>query len=300
MDKKEVEVNQPVTLTIRISGTGNIKSVAEPTMPDMPDFRIYRASSSENTSKRQDKLGGTKVYEEVFIPNKPGRHQIPALSFSYFDPESGKYRRSKTTPIKLNVTRPEGYVAGVDNPFTIPDLTIGSQARDIRYIKEDIGELIPVGQLLVLTPLYLAVNGLPVLMLAGVVLFRRRRERLVGDLGYARSRRAASMARQKLTKARSLAKADTLSEFYAELHSALVSYIADKLNISPHGLTIESVQNLLKEKSADDELVRNLTEFLQKCDFARFASSEFTQEDISLSLEQAEKIMIAMEGVRLG
>jgi len=59
-NKTEVEVNQPVTVTIRISGVGNVKSVAEPFIPDLQDFRAYNASSNENISRVDNKLGGAK------------------------------------------------------------------------------------------------------------------------------------------------------------------------------------------------------------------------------------------------
>ena len=140
-DKTEVEVSQPVTLRIEFSGVGNIKSVAEPTIPDLPDFRIYRASSSENTSIYADKLGGTKVFEEVFIPNRPGNLEIPGLRFSYFNTETGKYETLRSRPIQLTVTKPEGWVAGSTPHYTPSGVAIGAEAREIRFIKDQPGDL---------------------------------------------------------------------------------------------------------------------------------------------------------------
>lgn len=298
-DKREVEVNQPVSVTIKISGTGNIKSVAEPVFGELDDFRVYKASSSENVSKLHDQLGGTKIFEEVFIPRRPGSLEIPAISFNYFDPELSKYKTLSTRPIKLRVIKPEGYAGSPDLPYSAPDLTIGSQARDIRYIKEDTGSLTPIGRLLLVTPLYLIVNSLPVVVLAGMVLVRRRREKLAGDVGYARSRRAGKVAKKRLAKAKSMAKVEQASDFYAEIYTALTSYIADKFNISPYGLTTDRITELLQEKSADEALIRDIVDVVQKCDFARFAPAAITQEDIDQSLAKAEEAIIRIEGVKL-
>ena len=297
-DKTSVEVNQPITLAITITGTGNIKSVAEPNIPDLPDFRIYRASSGEKMSKVNDKIGGSKTYEEVFIPNRPGQLEIPALAFNYFDPDLGKYRNLTTRAIKVDVIKPEGYIASPDVPYGTPDLTIGSHARDIRYIKQDMGQTSPIGQLLIVTPLYLLVNGLPVLILAGMIVVRRHRQRLSGNIAYARSRGASRQAKKRLAAARGLADKATVTEFYAEISQALTSYIADKLNISPHGLTMDSIEERLQEKSADDEFISDVQSILQQSDFARFAPASLSNDDINDSLKKAEQVMTILEGIR--
>jgi hypothetical protein len=297
-DKNQVEVNQPVTLTVKIAGSGNIKSVAEPVIPPLDDFRVYKASSNENISRLEDKLGGSKVFEEVFIPKRPGELEIPSLSYSFFDPKSGKYKQLATRPIKVRVTKGEGYIASPDVPYSGPDLTISSEARDIRYIKSDIGDKVRSGRLVLTTPMYLLVNGLPVIILASLYVVRRRREKLAGNVGLARSRAAAGRARKRLAKARSLARMETSGEFYAEVSLALLSYIADKLNISPHGLTADKVTERLVEKAAGEDLVKLITDMIRKCDFARFAPSTLTQKNLDDTLAEAEDVMVRLEGVR--
>jgi len=297
-DRREVEVNQPVTVTIAVSGSGNIKAAAEPPVPDLDDFRIYLASSTENISKLQDRLGGTKTYEQVFIPNRPGRLEIPAISYSYFDPDRKKYQVATTRPIGINVTKPEGYAGPTDLPYAGPGVVIGSGARDIRYIKNDLTGTSQVGRLVLMTPLYLVVNGLPVLLLAGAVLVRRRRDKLAANVGYARSSQAGKKARKRLAKARSLATVDQGEAFFAELHLTLTAYIADKLNISPYGLTTDRIRDELTGRSADEALITDTVGLLQRCDFARFAPASITLEEIERSLKDGEDVMIRLEGVR--
>jgi len=297
-DKRKVEVNQPVTVVFKITGVGNIKSVAEPAIPDLPDFRIYRASSSENTSRVNDKLGGTKIYEEVFIPSRPGDKTIPSISYNYFDPESRRYHKIRTKPIKISVIKPEGYVAAPRSPFQANNISIGDEARDIRYIKTELGDTQPIGRIPIFRPLFIAVNGLPLAILAGLIVIRKRREKLQADVGYARSRSALRMARKRLSKAHKLSKTETVLDFYAELNSALVSYIADKLNISPHGLTTDKIGELLSEREASEELIADLINIIRKCDYARYAPSTFEQEDIDDSLKTVEELMVGIEGVK--
>ena len=87
----------------------------------------------------------------------------------------------------------------------------------------------------------------------------------------ARARGAARLARKRLTRAKSLANPETAEEFYAECNLAVLAYIGDKLNISPHGLTTERVTELLAGRGADDDLVNDTVAFLERCAFARYA-----------------------------
>ena len=297
-DKQQVEVNQPVSVEFAISGTGNVKSVAEPKMPDMQQFRIYRESSNENVTKLEDKIGGTKTFREVFIPREPGQFQIPSVDFTYFDPGDSKYRRISTDPITLYVTKPEGYVASTDVPYSHPEVTIGSEAHDIRYIKTTYGGVQRRGSLLLTSPLYIIVNGLPVLILAGMVLVRQRREKLMANRGLARSRAAARMARKRLSRAKSLAKPETAGEFFAEIHAAVTSYIADKLNISPYGLTVETIASHLGDQGSDPSLVDATSSLLRQADFARFAPASLKPDDIEKAFEDAVDVMARIEDVR--
>lgn len=298
-DKTEVEVSQPITLRIEFSGVGNIKSIAEPAIPDMEEFRVYRASSNESISVHNDEIGGTKIYEEVFIPNRPGNLEIPGLSFNFFNTQTGKYETLRTRPIPVKVIKPEGWVAGTSQQYSPPGIAIGAEAREIRFIKEDIGDLQPVGQLVLSSPWYVGVNALPVLALVTMLAMRYRREKFYGDVVSARARGAAKQARKRLAKAKELSRPDTAGDFYAECSLALLAYIGDKLNISPHGLTSELVAKHLRDRGADDVLVDDTIKFLDKCAFARYAPASSTQEDINTALVTAEDIMVRLGGVRL-
>lgn len=298
-NKVEVEAGQPVTVSIRIEGNGNIKSVAEPTIPDLPDFRVYKASSNEQISKTAEGISGAKIIEEVFIPKRPDQLEIPSLALDFFDPQRGSYQTVKTAPIKLTVAKPEGFATSPDLPVLPPGVTIGSQAQDIRFIKQDSGNLRPKGTLLIADPVYVMVNALPVLLLAGTVLARRRREKLAANVGWARHRSAGKQARKRLGKARAIATIDKANQFHAELSMAFTSYIADKLNVSPYGLTTESIAEMLQHRSVNPELTSQVISFLRQCDFARFAPGTITSGSLAVSLKTAEELMTKMEETRI-
>ena len=130
-----------------------------------------------------------------------------------------------------------------------------------------------------------------------MIFVRKRNDRLLANQGLARSRGASKMAKKRLSKARSMARIETVSEFYAEISLTLIAYIADKLNVSPHGLTIESISEHLIAQKADEMLSEEIKNLLQKADFARFAPASISKDDIDISLKDAEQIMTALERV---
>ena len=130
------------------------------------------------------------------------------------------------------------------------------------------------------------------------VLLRRRRERLSGDIGYARSRRASREARRRLARAGQLANVSTSEQFFGESGQALLSFIGDKLNVSPHGLTGDRIRELLADYSADPQLVQDILVFLDRCSFARYAPASVSQSDVDQALADAEQLMMRLEEVR--
>jgi hypothetical protein len=70
------------------------------------------------------------------------------------------------------------------------------------------------------------------------------------------------------------------------------------MNISPHGMTTDSIKQMLAEYIVPDEIIEKLVSIMQKCNFARFASSDISQQDIDNALIEAEEVMIQMDGVK--
>ena len=80
---------------------------------------------------------------------------------------------------------------------------------------------------------------------------------------------------------------------------AVVSYIADKLTVSPHGLTSDQIADLLVQKAVDPALINELLQVLRQCDFARFGSASVTSDAMIATLRAAEDVMTRMEGIKL-
>jgi len=298
-DKTSVEVNQPVTVTYKISGTGNIKTVAEPVIGDLNDFRIYRSSSSEKVSKLNGIIGGIKTFEEVYIPKRAGKLIIPGVKLNFFNPSSRTYRTLTTKHITLNVKPAEESEYANIPIMPVAGRVVDPNAKDIRYIKTDSDNLTFRKQLVLFNPFFLVLNGIPILLFMAALVSRRRKEKLTSDIGYARSRQAKKMARKRLSIVRKTAALEQPAQFYSEIRLALFSYVADKLNISQHGLTSDRFIEIINNSGAGEEIIKTTAQLLKKADLAQYSSVSVGKEQMQESLKMAEQVLIALEGITI-
>ncbi len=102
---QEVEVGEPITLTMEIAGKGNFDRVESPLFPTTPDWKTYSASTEY--SSQETYPFGKKHFEQAIVAKNSRLKQIPSLSFSYFDPEKGSYITVASAPIAVNIAEPD-------------------------------------------------------------------------------------------------------------------------------------------------------------------------------------------------
>ena len=86
---------------------------------------------TENLSKNFSGYSGSKVYEYLVVPRQPGNYDVPAISFSYFNPKEESYVEVKSEPFELIV---EGEASTVTSSSSGSGGNIDVIDEDIRYI----------------------------------------------------------------------------------------------------------------------------------------------------------------------
>jgi len=293
VDKKEITTDDAVSLTVDVAGEGNVKAISEPVLSKLDNFRKYDTISSFNLSKTNYRVQGSKSYTTVLSPVVSGSLVVPPVEFSYFDPAEKNYKTIKTLPISINVkpgTR-SPTASPVVNPAGIKYIT-----KDILYIKTK-SSLNDQGYLLykkgTLTGSWFA----SFIVLAALLFYKKRLDRLSTDMSYARRTRATGMARKRLKKARELLDTENIKEFYAALSDGLTKYIGDKLNISVPGMTLIQLEEMLSKRKVDEELLRDIKDVLSRSDFARFAPSKLDKEQLKSDYELSEKLIVKLQKI---
>ncbi|MBC8474056.1 MAG: protein BatD [Candidatus Omnitrophica bacterium] len=300
IDKDNVEENQPVTLTIKIKGQGNIKTISSPTIPEASDVKLYDSASSENISKDNYVVQGEKIFEKLIIPKRSGALTIGPIEYSYFNTSEKRYIEKKIGPIIINASEAEDK-GPIESSIFLPGLTkeaIKLLKKDISYIKTNPIDLRPRRSDLYKNKVFILLNILPLLILIFLYIYDSHKKRLLIDVGYARSRRAKGAASKRLKKARQVMLKENTKEFCAEIHKAVIEYVADRLNIPHASITKDLLEEKLKIKGISDPVIQEIREFFSICDMARFASARFTKEDMQATITRATDIISALERMR--
>ncbi len=269
-DREQAGVNEAVGLRVAIEGTGNIRTVGEPALPRMADYKRYEPKVDEKKELSGDRLTGSKTWDYVLTPLAPGRQDIPPIRFAYFDPERGAYVDLASAPLTVDVQRsaeaPDS--AGGTPPQARREVV--ALGRDIRYIKPA-SALALGGAPFHRSAAFATLLALPLIGNAGLLLVVRRRRSLAADAEGTRLRRAPAFARRRLKRAHALLDPARSSEFHQEVARALYGYLGEVLGTPAAGLTQDRADEMLAARGVGEPVREDLRRRLLECDYARFA-----------------------------
>ena len=286
VDRAQVETNEAVTLTVEYSGTGNLRTLSPPEIEFPAEFEAFPPETTDRISEGGGSLQGTRSFAYVLIPRVPGELAIPEVEVAYFDPVSQRYVSARSQPLGITVT---GEVAEGESPGAVPT-AVEAIREEIRFIHIGAPRFRRAGLPLYATGVFWIVLLVPLAAVGGAVALRRHRDRLEGDVAYARVRRADRMARKRLARARGLAAGDP-REFYAEVAGALQGLLADKLNIAEAGMVREEASRIAARRGVSAETLASLFACLDDCDRQRFAPAGADREPPERVLDRAAAIM---------
>ena len=286
VDRPAVETNEAVTLRVDYSGTGNLRTLPAPDVEFPVEFEAFPPETSDRIAEGGGSLQGTRTHEYVLIPRVPGELTIPAIEVAYFDPATGRYGTSRSQPLEVTVA---GDAAAIEGPGAVPS-AVETIREEIRFIHIGTPRFVATGLPLYATGVFWAILLLPLVAVGGALALRRHRDRLEGDVAYARVRRASRMAKKRLARARGLAGGDP-REFYGEVAGSLQGLLADKLNIAEAGMVREEAGRIAARRGASPETLKRLFACLDDCDRQRFAPAGAEREPPERVLERAAAIM---------
>ncbi|MCQ2252886.1 MAG: BatD family protein, partial [Bacteroidales bacterium] len=98
-DKEQVKLDEPLTVKVTISGTGNFQLFESPKVQFNSAFEQFEPKSTENINATDAGINGSKTFSTVVIARQPGEYTIPAVKFSYFDPSAKAYKTIESKEI---------------------------------------------------------------------------------------------------------------------------------------------------------------------------------------------------------
>jgi hypothetical protein len=244
-------VSAPMTLTIEVSGPGNLDRVSLDGLPASADWKTYPPSAKLTEQ-------GSKVFEQAIVPQRSGHLQVPALTLSFFDPDQKQYRTRASTPIAVEV-------AAVAPGTTMPTLSAvvaqptPEPTAGLRPNRVDEGRFVTTLQPPYRRSWFWPVAALPWLALVGVAV--RGHVRLPASRAHRRALKE-TVAHHRLAMKSAVAAQDSL-RFYEAAASGLRVRLGQRWRMSPDDVTAAEAAARLGEDDAPIVAVLSAAERLR-------------------------------------
>ena len=100
------EIDKPLNIILKLSGSGNLGSLHLPKILGSQDYIFYSPKITKQSSAKKNGLTGSITAEYIVVPKKSGPVSIKFEDFSYFDPESKKYTDLGGKELLIDVKTP--------------------------------------------------------------------------------------------------------------------------------------------------------------------------------------------------
>ena len=280
IDTREVVTGEPVELTTKISGTGNIPLLRSPDYNYPDGVELFSPQESSNIERRGLNIEGEKTFTQLLTARSPGSFGIPAERVAIYNPVNRGFR----------------YV-------TLPELTFEatpSPSRQLTSLTDREIQLQPVTGLAVWqnseqrsfvgSGWFWLLLALPLIGLAVAYRQRRMQYKLMSDTTFARAHNAKKRADERLREARKLVEENKPKEIYSLLHKSITGFITDKLGLPTAGLSDAEITEHLWANGCGADLQRKIKKMLDKCATISYAPTG-DPSDFHSDIDKTEELI---------
>jgi tetratricopeptide (TPR) repeat protein len=270
LDKTETKANEPITLRVIVSGTGNLKLIKQPIVNLPKDFDKYEPKVTDQTKLTTAGIEGSKIYDMLIVPRHQGQYEIPPVEFTYFDTATKRYETVKSEGFHLDVAKGSG--TGSVSDFTGDG--VDELNKDIRFIKTGDAKQHHTGDFFFGSGVYWGI--IVALIIVFITLFVIFRQRAIDNANVTkmRGKKANKVATKRLKLAARLMTDNKPSEFYDEVLRALWGYVGDKLNIPVAQLSHDNISQKLAERNVHQSIIDKFIGAIDECEFERYAPGD--------------------------
>ncbi len=283
--KTQLKASESLQAKVEVKGKGNLKLFQLPNLILPASLEVYEPEFEEHVNTTLSGMQGSVSNTYTIIPSSKGKYPMAGVSFSYFNPDTGKYSTLGSREVLLDVTEgPAGVTSNPVSSASSKQPVLGA-SNQFNFIKLD-PALKPTGSSYFFgSTKFILWMLLPVLFIPLAILFRKRRETIAGDVAGNKIKRANKLARRYLSKAQK--ELGNKEAFYIALEKALHNYLKAKLKIETTEFTKDKIAAILMEKDVDVPTSEGFISLLKNCEMARYSpfSEVQMQEDYSRASE---------------
>lgn len=289
VSRKELNANESLTIKYRLSGSGNLKFIEIPELSLPPTLETFEPKSNDKISINEKGMGGSKSVEYLIIPRYAGVYKIPAMSLSYFDLQTKKYKTLKTEEIEIKVLGGPKYTGNAHTPSgsglsPTEKENVDFIAKDIRFIKTTHDKLRPKSDNFFGSKSFytLWLSLFMAFPLVGFIFYLIGRGK---QSAFAKSRGLSKQLNHHLKAARKHSK--QVDKAAQELDKALALLWTEALSLAPAEQNTDNILQAIEEKNITDLTTEEVRSLLDTLSMARFGLLRNTQADELIAQTEA-------------
>jgi hypothetical protein len=277
--KTNLKNGESLDLVVSVSGNGNMKlfNLPKPVVPN--SLEIYDPVHKESVNTSLSGMSGKTTDSYTIIPQFKGDYPIKPIQFSYFDLGSGTYKTISSPEIMVKVLDGPTANDAIANTNSAPSKNTISSSEQFKYIKLK-SDLVSMKEDDFLgSNLFYSLLFAPFLILPLIVLFKKKKEAIDGDVRGNRIKMNNRLAKKYLSEAKK--QINNKEPFYVALEKAMHNFLKAKLHIETSEMSKSNIQDLLLSRKASPETVIDFINVTENCELARYAltSSSTIQND---------------------
>jgi len=287
LDKLELAAGESATLTVVVSGSGNVMDVSPPKLKlAEKQFKVYNDNPVDEVRVTDKGIWGTKTFKSAIVPVTQGKFTITPVSLTFFDVEQKQYRTVSTLPYELSVSKSEAeQVAQPPEEKTKK----GTEKQEVTFLNKDILD-IKEGLEVLENDRDMSVGVFSALLFGPFGFFLMFKL----FMSYRTKEKPLSLIMEQKGKAH-LKKAGnsdpTQGDFLSHLYTGIVSLIYAKAGKKGETITINEAQTILDRAHVKQETISDVTQMLDTIESYRFGNREISKAVADELLKNAKQII---------
>jgi len=292
LSNNTVPAGDAITLHVTLYGTTRPGNMTDIALPDMPDFEVFKPEKHTYVDTTARGIATRKKFKYLIIPREEGDKTIPPISWTYFDPDNGRYKTITTDAIPVTVTK--GKKGGKRQSRYLTQEDIREVGRDIRYIKTP-SHIRHQSTEPYKNPLFFILFPIPFLISLFALLFRLQATVLKKNPSVELRKKALSSARASLKKLSKEIESLQPTPAIARIAEIIETYITHRFGFAAAGKTLDKLKEELSRFKVDASVTEDLIPFLESLDRYRFSGSTVDKGIVSTLLENTYRLIDSLE-----
>ncbi|WP_212637675.1 BatD family protein [Desulfocicer vacuolatum] len=271
LDNNAIKAGDSTTLTVTVSGTGNVMDAKFPDVKMPQQFKSYDDSPVEEITLTHQGYQGQKKFKRALVPVSPGSFSVPSLGLTFFDVEKKAYQTVFTPSMPMTVA-PNADQEPLNPPVEVYSPGTNAAAprkvtftgRDILPLKQ--GPDVLSGHAAVSMPVFMVLYLSPFVLLFFVQFFFR-----IMNKGLDPRVALAKKAADYLDKGEKEQADD--QTFLRHLYMAMMCHILSRAKEKERSMTIVEACDLLDKSGVELETVNQMKNVMHDIESVRYGGT---------------------------